>query len=69
MITAEYLLGCLYHQADWASGNQYDSAEWKLCPQVFQKICQKVGKPDLLLGCPITFLLITHGSQTQTVWP
>ena len=40
------LPGCLNHQADWESRNQKDSTEWKLCPQVFQKICQ-VGQPEI----------------------
>ena len=47
MITAEYLPGCLNYQADWESRNQKDSAEWKICPQVFQKICQKVCQPEI----------------------
>ena len=47
MITAEYLRGCLNHQADWESKNQKDSTEWKLCPQVFQKIFQKVDQPEI----------------------
>ena len=47
MITAEYLPVCLNHQADWKSRNQKDSTEWKLCPQVFQKICMKVGQPEI----------------------
>ena len=47
MITAEYLPVCLNHQIDWESRNQKDSTKWKLCPQVFQKICQKVGQPEI----------------------
>ena len=47
MITAEYLPGCLNHQADWESRNQKDSTEWKLCLQVFQKNCQKVGQQKI----------------------
>ena len=40
MITAEYLSGCLNHQADWQSRNQKDFTEWKLCPQLFQKLLE-----------------------------
>ena len=47
IITAEYLPGCLNHQAGWESRNQKDSAEWKLCLQVFQKICHKVVQPGI----------------------
>ena len=47
--TAECLPGCLNHQADWELRNQKDSTEWKLCPQIFQKICEKVGQPEINL--------------------
>ena len=47
MITAEYLPDCLNHQADWEFRNQKDFTEWKLCPRLFQKICQKMGQPEL----------------------
>ena len=49
MITVEYLPGCLNCPADWESRNQKDSIDWKLCPQVFQKIYQKVGQPEMHL--------------------
>ena len=47
--TAECLPGCLNHQVDWELRNQKDSTEWKLCPQIFQKICEKVGQPEINL--------------------
>ena len=47
MITAEFLSGCLNHQAVWESRIQKNYTEQKLCPQVFQKICQKVGEPEI----------------------
>ena len=50
MITAEYLPGCLNHQADWESRNQKNSTEWKLCPQVFHKIFQEVSQPQIRLS-------------------
>ena len=46
-ITAEYLPGVLNVQADRASRHFQDSSEWLLCPQLFQKICQKFGHPDM----------------------
>ena len=49
MITVEYLPGCLNCPADWESRNQKDSIDWELCPQVFQKIYQKVGQPEMHL--------------------
>ena len=50
MITAEYLPGCLNHQADWESRNQKNSTEWKLCPEVFYKIFQEVSQPEIRLS-------------------
>ena len=47
MITAEFLSGCLNHQAVWESRIQKNYLEQKLCPQVFQKICRKVGEPEI----------------------
>ena len=46
-ITAEWIPSHLNTIADWESRNVSDSAEWKLCPKVFQSICQVRGQPDL----------------------
>ena len=43
-ITAEHLSGNLNCKADWESQHQKDFSEWKLCPQVFSKICQILEK-------------------------
>ena len=43
-ITAEHLPRNLNCKADWESRHQKDSSEWKLCPLVFRKICQILGK-------------------------
>ena len=47
MITAEWIPSHLNTIADWESRNVKDSAEWKLCPKVFQSICLQRGRPDL----------------------
>ena len=47
-ITAEHLPGNLNYKADWESRHQKDSSELKLCPLVFSKICQILGrKPEI----------------------
>ena len=46
-ITAEYLPGVLNQEADKESRNVRDSSEWKLKPQIFQKICSLRGTPDM----------------------
>ena len=43
-ITAEHLPGNLNCKADWESRHQENSSEWKLCPLIFRKICQILGK-------------------------
>ena len=49
-ITAEYLPGNLNCKADWESRHQKDSSERKLCPLIFSKICQILGKrPEINL--------------------
>ena len=47
MITVGYIPRCLNYQADWELRSQKDSTEWKLCLQLFQKICHKVGQPEI----------------------
>ena len=49
-VTAKYLSSSLNVEADWQSQNSRGSSEWKLCPKVFQHVCQKRGMPkvDLL---------------------
>ena len=46
-ITAQWIPSHLNTIADWESRNVRDSAEWKLCPRVFQSICQKWGHPEI----------------------
>jgi hypothetical protein len=46
-LTAEWIPTHLNTIADWESRNVRDSAEWKLCPQVFQAICQRLGNPGV----------------------
>ena len=49
-ITAEHLPGNLNCIADWESPQQKDSSEWKLCPLIFSKIWQVLGKkPEIEL--------------------
>ena len=49
-ITAEHLPGNLNCKADWESRHQKDSSERKLCPLIFSKICQILGKrPEINL--------------------
>jgi hypothetical protein len=45
-ITAEWIPSHLNVIADWESRNVKDSAEWKLCPRVFQSICRVMGQPE-----------------------
>ena len=48
-ITGEYLPNSLNVEGDWQSQNSRDPSEWKLCPKVFQQVCQWRGtlKVDL----------------------
>ena len=46
-ITAEYLPSSMNVEANWQSRNSKDHSEWKLLPQVFQRICQIKGKPEM----------------------
>ena len=46
-ITAKYLPGHLNVTADWESRNFQDKSDWKLSPEVFAKICQKLGTPSI----------------------
>ena len=46
-ITAEYLPSTLNAEADWQSWNSRDPSEWKLCPKVFQYVCQRRGMPKI----------------------
>ena len=46
-ITAEYPPSSMNVGADWQSRNSEDHSEWKLLPQVFQKICQIKGKTEV----------------------
>ena len=43
-ITGEHLPGYLNCKVDWESLHQKDSSEWKLCPLIFSKIWQPLGK-------------------------
>ena len=46
-INAEHLPSSLNVEADWQSQNNRDPSEWKLCPKVFQQVCQRKGKPKI----------------------
>ena len=46
-ITAEYLPGHLNVTVHWESRNFQDKGDWKLSPEVFAKICQKLGTPSI----------------------
>ena len=46
-ITAKYLPGHLNVTGDWESRNFQDKSDWKLSPEVFAKICQKLGTPSI----------------------
>ena len=46
-ISAEYLQSSMNVEADWQSRNSKDHSEWKLLPQVFQRIYQIKGKPEM----------------------
>ena len=48
-ITGEYLPSILNKIADWESRNTKDSSDWKLCPHMFQGICQHFGFPAIVL--------------------
>ena len=43
-ITAEHLPGNLNCKVDWESRHQKDSSEWRLCPLIFSKVWQILGK-------------------------
>ena len=49
-ITAKYLPSSLNVETDWQSWNSRDPSEWKLCPKVFEQVCQRREMPraDLL---------------------
>ena len=46
-ITAEYLPSELNLTADWESRNILDSSEWMLSHQIFQKVYQIRGFPEI----------------------
>ena len=46
-LTAEWIPTHLNIWADWESRHSQDSSEWKLCPSIFHRVCQKFGKPNL----------------------
>ena len=69
-ITKEYLPGHLNVTADWESRNFQDKSNWKLSPEVFAKICQKLGTPSIDLlhpGCPVNCQSTWPGSQIREV--
>ena len=45
--TAEYLPGHLNVTANWESRNFQDTSNWKLFPEIFAKICQKLVTPSI----------------------
>ena len=71
-ITAEHLPGNFNCKVDWESRHEKDSSEWKLCPLIFSKICQILGKKpeiDLLASRLSNQLPIALGSRIPTVLP
>ena len=46
-ITAEWIPSHLNVIADRESRNVQDSSEWMLSPQIFRRICQKMGTPNI----------------------
>ena len=46
-INAECLPGHLNVRTDWESHNFQGKSDWKLSPEVFAKICQKLGTPSI----------------------
>ena len=60
-ITAEYLQSSMNVEADWQSRNSKDHSEWKLLPQVFQRIYQIKGKPEMdLFASPLSAQLLWY---------
>ena len=47
IITAENIPSSLNVEADWQSRNSSNPSEWKLCPKVFQQVCQRRGMPKI----------------------
>jgi len=46
-ITTEYLPSKLNVVADFESRRRMGSSEWKLCPDVFSRVCQLMGEPQI----------------------
>ena len=46
-ITPEYLPSRLNIIADRESRAKIDSSEWKMCPEAFSQVCQKLGIPQI----------------------
>ena len=63
-LTVEYIPGKLNTEADWESRNHYDSSEWKLDPNIFQKLCQIWGVPEIDLFASRT----SHQLKTYYAW-
>ena len=68
MITAECLPSHLNQESDWQSRNTHDNSEWEFCTFVFQRICQKIGKPniDLLCVSNATPAFLLHCLETRS---
>ena len=63
-ITAEYLPSELNLTADWESRNILDSSEWMLSHQIFQKVCQIRGFPEIDLFAS----RLSHQIPTYVAW-
>ena len=63
-ITAEYLPGSLNKEADFQSRAVKDSSEWKLNPEIFQKICKEWETPDVDLFAS----RVSHQLPTYMSW-
>ena len=46
-LTVEWISTKLNTRADFESRNVQDSSEWKLCPDIFRRLCQRLGQPNL----------------------
>ena len=46
-ITAECLSSSINVEVDWQSRNSKNHSEWKLLPEIFQRICQITGRPEM----------------------
>ena len=71
VITAKHLPGNLNCKADWEFQHQKDSSEWKLCPLIFSKVWQILGKKpeiDLFISSLSNRLPSLLEARSQQSW-